>query len=659
MPGSEGTIVTDSATIERARQAVEDHAWQEAFEGYEEAAGGGGLTGLDLERFAEAGWWTAHPHESLDAMEAAFTTYVSEGNPQRAAFVALHVADAYSDRLQSGLSNGWRQRAVRLLADLPESVEHGYLELALLRSGEGVGSSEDAMGRASSVLDIATRFGDRDLQAFGLLMQGRVLIAQAKVEEGLALIDEATVAAVGGDLTPITTGIVYCVTIDVCRDLADFGRAGEWTEAATRWCQRQSVPGFPGICRVHRAEIMRLRGAFADAEGEARRSTEELMEFGLLPAAGGGFHQIGEVRLRIGDLDAAEEAFGQAHQLGHDPQPGMAMLLLARKRTDAARASITAALADEAMPLTRARLLPARVEIALAAHDVADAREAAEELASIASRYDAPAMHANAHQALGAVLTHEEDVQGAITELRRAVRHWTDADLPFETAQARRWLAIAYREDGDGSSATLELRAARSTFDRLGARLETERCDEMLRAWEAGGAGRRVARTFLFTDVVGSTNLLETMGDGAWEDVMRWHNDTLRALVESHGGEVVHSTGDGFFTTFPDATSASTCAVAIQRRLAEHRREHGFAPPVRIGLHAGEASAVADDYAGIGVHEAARVGALAEGGEIVITCETLEAEPIPFPVANERTVSLKGLAQPVRVVSIEWRGAGV
>ncbi len=315
-------------------------------------------------------------------------------------------------------------------------------------------------------------------------------------------------------------------------------------------------------------------------------------------------------------------------------------------------------LADEDMPLTRARLLPARVEISLAAHDVADAREAAEELASIASRYEAPALHANAHQALGAVLTHEEDVQGAITELRRAVRHWTEADLPFETAEARRWLAIAYRADGDGSSATLELRAASSAFERLGARLETERCDEMRRAWETGGAGRRVARTFLFTDVVGSTNLLETMGDGAWEDVMRWHNDTLRSLVESHGGEVVHSTGDGFFTTFADATAASTCAVAIQQRLAEHRRAHGFAPPVRIGLHAGEASVVADDYAGIGVHEAARVGALADGGEIVIDLRDDRDGADPVPVSNERTVSLKGLAEPVRVVSIDWRGVG-
>jgi len=169
------------------------------------------------------------------------------------------------------------------------------------------------------------------------------------------------------------------------------------------------------------------------------------------------------------------------------------------------------------------------------------------------------------------------------------------------------------------------------------------------------GPARRVLKTFMFTDIVGSTDLLATMGDEAWEDVVRWHNETLQGLIGSHGGEVVHGTGDGFFATFEGAVSAASCAVAIQRRLAEHRRAHGFAPSVRIGLHAAEATVVADDYAGIGVHEAARVGAIADGAEILVTKATFDAEPIPFPFTDERTVSLKGLAEPVAVASIDWR----
>jgi class 3 adenylate cyclase len=643
--------VTDSTTLERAREALAAHAWNDAYDAFAGASADEALTGEDLEALAEAAWWTAHPKECIDALERAYAAYSREGNPRRAAYIALKLGEQLGDRLQAAQATGWFQRAVRLLEDQPESVEHGYLELA---KGKSSGSVEEMVQHAEAMLDIGTRFEDRDLQAFGLMIQGLAHVMQAQVERGMAFIDEATVAAVGGELTPFATGAVYCMTIVVCLDLADYRRAGEWTEATARWCERQSINGFPGHCRVRRAEIMRLRGALDDAEEEARRAVKELISFGDLPIAGVGFHEIGEIRLRMGDLDGAEEAFAEAHQRGNDAQPGLALLQLARGRSVAARSSIRAALAEQPIPLARARLLPAQVEIALAAHDVAEAREAAEELAEIASTFEAPLWHASAHQALGSVLTYEADASAAIAELRKAIRHWTEADLPFETAQARRCLALAHRSAGDEESAVMELRAAHATFERLGATVEAERTSELISAG-APKAGRRVARTFMFTDIVGSTNLLETIGDAAWEDVVRWHDETLRSAIESNRGEIVHTTGDGFFATFADATAAATCAVAIQRTLAEHRRQHGFAPQVRIGVHAAEATVMVDDYAGLGVHEAARVGALAEGGEIVVTCETVEGEPIPHPVTNERAVSLKGIARPVRVVSIDWQ----
>ena len=642
--------MTEPTTLERARQALHDHAWQDSYEGFVSASSGE-LGGEDLERLAEAAWWTARPTENTDALERAYAAYAAQGNERRAAYVALALADRWDYRLQPAQATGWLRRAERLLDPLSTGVEHGYLELALARKS---GSVEEMMEHATAVLDIGTRFGDRDLQAFGLMCQGLAHIADARVDEGMSLIDEATVAAVGGELSPFATGVVYCMTIVACRDLADYRRAGEWTDATARWCERQSISGFPGHCRVRRAEIIRLRGAFAEAEKEAQTAVQELTAFGELPIAGAGFAEIGEIRLRMGDLDGAEEAFSHAHQRGNDAQPGLALLQLARGRSVAARSSIRGALAGEPMALVRARLLPAAVEIALASEDVAEAREAAEELGRIASSYDAASWHASAHEAIGAVLIAEGNAVGAITELRQAVHYWTDADLPFETAHARRWLASAHRADGDEGSAALELRSAHATFQQLGAVLEAARCARMIEA-VVRDSGHRVARTFMFTDIVGSTNLLETLGDEAWEDVMRWHNDTLRAIISGHDGEVVQGTGDGFFAAFDDATSAISCAVAIQRTLADHRREHGFAPRIRIGLHAAEATVVADDYAGIGVHAAARVGALADSGEILVTLETVEAEPTPFPMTNERTMQLRGLAQPVRVASIDWR----
>ena len=648
--------MTDTATLERARKALDEHAWAEAYEGFT-SLGDQRLSGEDLERLGEAAWWSAHPKDSVDAFERAHAAYVAEGNPRRAAFVALRLANDHMESRDMALWNGWVRRASTLLEGEPESVEHGFLELQAVRGTAmfGLGTLDEASEHASRVLEIGTRLGHRDLQAFGLVLKGWVLVLQARVEQGLSMVDEAAVAAVAGELTPYTAGDIYCITIGVCRLVADYRRAGAWTEAAARWCERQSVTGFPGVCRVHRAEIMRLRGAFSDAEAEARLALSDLMAFGMLSSAGWGWAEIGEVRLRVGDLDGAEEAFEQAHQLGREAQPGLALLHLARGRPEAARASIATVLADELPPLLRAGLLPARVEIALAGHDLADAREAADELREIAATFDKPMLHAAAHQALGAALTYEEDTAAAIAELRTAVRHWTEADAPFEAAQARRWLAVAYRSGGDESSAVMELRAAKAMFERLGARREAERCDEMIRAGAEREAGRRVVRTFLFTDIVGSTDLVRTIGDEAWEDVLRWHDELLRTAIGSHRGELVQTTGDGVFAAFGDAASGVRCAVAIQRRLAEHRRKHGFAPPVRIGVHSAEATMIADDYAGLGVHEAARIGALADGGEILTTRSTIEGETIPFAVTAEREVSLKGLAQPVRVVAVDWR----
>lgn len=655
--------MAEIATLERAHQAMDRHAWVQAFEDLLALDAEGDLGAADLELLGEAAWWSAQPKESVDAFERAYAAHIEEANPCRAAYVALRLANDYVETRDLALWNGWVRRATTLLEAEPEGVEHGYLELERFRGVAlfGRGTFEDARRHADAVLDIGTRFGDRDLQAYGVAFQGWLLLNQARIQEGLSMVDEAAVSAIAGELTPYAAGGIYCFAIGACRTVADYRRAGEWTEAAMRWCERQSVSGFPGVCGVHRAEILRLRGAFGDAEAEARGALESLMTFGMLQSAAWGHNEIGEIRLRLGDLDGAEESFERAHQLGLDPQPGLARLHLARGNVDAARASIATALAEAEDSPTRARLLPTRVEAALASHNVVDAREAADELSRIAQVIDMPLFHALEHQALGATLTFEGDAAGAITELRSAVRHWNEIDAPFEAGEARRWLAAAYRAGGDEAAALLELRAAKAAFEHLGAVADAARCELMIQAGADGDVGRRVVKTFLFTDIVGSTNLLETIGDEAWRAVLRWHDEALRTAIGSNRGQVVRTTGDGFFATFDDAGAAAACAIAIQRRLVEHRRRHGFAPQVRIGLHAAEATAIADDYVGLGVHEAARVGALAEGGEILATVSTIatvSGDAAALEVVNEREVSLKGIAQPVRVASIAWRDQG-
>jgi class 3 adenylate cyclase len=553
------------------------------------------------------------------------------------------------------VAKGWLSRAESLLEGEPESPSHGYLAIAHAELATGRGELDHAIAHIDRAFEIAERFGDRDLRAWASMRKGMVLVERGDVEEGWLHMEEVSVGAVGGEFGSYTTGAVFCNVISVCRDLADYARASEWADAAKRWCERQAIAGFPGVCRVHRAEVMRLIGAWAEAEAEVRLACEELFEFSPLHA-GAAFHELGEVRLRVGDLAGAEEAFRQAHEMGEDPQPGQTLLLVARGKLDAAAASIRRSVEELAWKrLGRARLLPVQALVARATGDVEVARSAADELASIAEEFKTVAIRAGAEVARGIVCLMENDGEASVRHLRRGVQLWREVDAPYETASTSMLLAEAYLVEGDREAATMELRSARSTFERLGAAPDARRASDALADGAAADASSRQVQTFMFTDIAGSTSLIEAIGDEAWERLRRWHDETLRRCFSEHAGEEIDHAGDGFFVAFPEAGSAVTCAVEIQRKLAEHREEHGFAPQVRIGVHAAEATRAGGEFSGRGVHAAARIGALADGGEILASHTTIVGMNL---IASEpREVSLKGIAEPVRVVAVEWRSA--
>ena len=500
---------TTDKSLQEARDAFDRHAWQEAFDLLSAADASGGLAPEDLERLAEAAWWNGRMDECIQARERAYAAYEKAGNMRRAALVALDLATNYQNKLAPSVAMGWLNRAQRLLAEEPECPEQGYLSNTLAIVGLILGNHDSALDHARRTFEIGTQFGDRDLQALGLLGQGAVLVAKGQVAEGLALLDEATAAALGGELSPIATGTIYCATIGTCERLADYRRAAEWTEAANRWCDRQSITGFPGRCRVHRAHIMRLRGAWAEAEEDARRACDELEHFTPTFAAG-AFYELGEIRLRMGDLSEADDAFCHAHELGQEPQPGLALIRLAEGNVDAAATMINRALADQSWDrLARARLLPVQVEIAVAANDLETARPAAEELEAIAETYDTPALLASAACALGALQLAEGDAAAACESLRQGWRLWQEVDVPYEVARARMLLAAAYQAEGDGEAAKLELRSARSAFERLVATPDARRAAELLGDGASQKATPRAVKTFMFTDIVKSTNLVE------------------------------------------------------------------------------------------------------------------------------------------------------
>jgi class 3 adenylate cyclase len=643
--------------LEAGRSAIERHAWPEALALLKQADAANSLDAAGFEMLADAAWWMAQPDESLGARERAYAAFVAAGDKGRAARAALRLSQEHTNRLAMAVARAWFTRAEKLVKDDEDSAAFGHYLFVRALTGLGPSDVDAAVEVGRRIALLGERFGDRDLQAFGAMAQGFALVANGDVKEGFAQFDVATLAAAAGELDVWPTGWIYCSTISACLQLADYRRASEWTEATTRWCERQSVSGFPGICRVHHAEIVSLRGAWAQAEQEARQACEELQRYQIGVMAARGFYQIGEIRLRMGDLPAAQEAFRRAHELGMVPEPGMSLVHFAEGDTAAAGSSLRRALANEKDRFERARLLPAEVEVALALADRERARVASSELDEIAKRFGTPAMEAVAGAARASLQLADGEAVAADNTLRSTMRLWVELDVPYEVARTRVLLADAYRAQGDGAAATLELQSAHSTFERLGARRDARHASDLLGADalppSAEAPSDTALRTFLFTDIVRSTRLADAIGDEALVDLIRWHDQALRSLFAEHRGEEVRHTGDGFFVSFASASDAIACAVAIQRRLSEQRRIQGFALQIRIGMHTAVAHRRGLDYVGVGIHEAAHIGGAAEAGDILVSGATLSAAKTTYP-SGKRSITLKNAAEPIEVASIDW-----
>ena len=637
------------------RAAIVRNAWPEAFELLTAAQQQHELSGSDLESLALAAFFTGHPEEEDAAQERAFHAYLASGDEVRAAYVAIGLARDAGRFGRPSIASGWIRRAERLLGGEGDTYVHGYLALSKSEVASAQGDIDAALTLAERAVAIGNQATDADLRAWSLANLGELMIARGATPEGLGLLEEASVAAVSGELSPIVSGVTACRMISACRDLSDYRRASEWIEATERYCERRSLKGFPGVCRVHRAEVSAVGGAWEQAETDLLQATTELGRYRATEPQADGLYAIGDIRRLRGDFDGAEEALRQAHALGRNPQPALALIRLAQGNLKAAMSAIQSAAADAAWNRwARARLVPAQVEILVAASDLTGARAAVEELRVTLSDYPARALEAALHVASGRVLLAEGDAAAAARDVRLAIRDWREVGAPYEVARARVVLAEALRALEDEEDANLELRAALGEFQRLGAKVDAAGAERLL---EAALARHRppdqVRATFMFTDIVGSTRLAEALGDAAWERLLRWHDDTLRRLIAAGGGEVVNSTGDGFFATFASASQAVECAVAIQRTLREHRDSVGFAPPIRIGVHAAEANRRGTDFSGVGVHVAARVSALAEAGEILATADTL-AEAGVAADADRRQVTVKGVSAPLQVAPVPW-----
>ncbi|MEX0749746.1 MAG: hypothetical protein WD359_02975, partial [Dehalococcoidia bacterium] len=470
-----------------ARDAVSRGDWQQAYDLLIAVDARTPLSAPDLPLMADVAYAAGHLDVTIAAWERAYGQSLRAGDHLAAAGAAVRLAlHLLFDTALMAPVRGWAKRVERLLEGMDETPVHAWL--AVVRNYERLlsGDFQEARKWARRAIDAGTNCAPA-AAAIGRVAEARSLILEGDVAQGVGLLNEAAMAAVSGDLDPLFTGVVYCEVVCALQALAQYDLAEEWTEAMERWRQGQPVGSIHGRCRVHRAEILRLRGSCIEAEKEALLACEELRPY-LRREFGWPLTELGRIRLRRGDIRGAEAAFVAAHAAGWDPQPGLAQVQLAQGNAEQALASIRDALdhpgnvpSKEVPPnteLRRAPLLEVQVEIEIAAGNLDAARAAAADLARIATSFESKALAAGALCAGGRVKLAEGDAEGARKEFDKAAHLWNEVGAPYETAIARMGLGHACRAEGNEALARLEFRAAQSVFEQIGARLEAVRAAE-------------------------------------------------------------------------------------------------------------------------------------------------------------------------------------
>jgi ATP/maltotriose-dependent transcriptional regulator MalT len=470
-----------ASALERGRDAYAARAWVDAHTLLQRADEAEPLAPSDLGLLATAAYMLGRDEEWVAAHERAHHLHLESGEVEPAARAAFWIGLSFALRGEFGPAEGWFGRAQRLLEEHgADSVERGFLLIPYALGLLSAGDCSAAGAAAADAGAVGRRFGDRDLCALALLLEGQVAASDARVDEGLALLDEAMVAVTTEDLSPVIAGLVYCAVILTCQEVFEVRRAREWTQALDRWCRRQpDMVAFTGRCLVHRAEILQLGGSWADALEEARRAGRRFVETNN-PTAGLALYREAELLRLQGDLDGAEEAYRAANRAGWEPQPGLAQLRLAQGRVEAAGATIRRATAESADPLRRAALLPAYVEIMLAVGETKEARAACDELEAVARTYSSAMLVAIAAYERGAVELARGDAPGALELLRRALESWRTLEAPYEAARTRVLIGEACRLLEDTDACTLELEAALADFVQLGARPDAARAERLL-----------------------------------------------------------------------------------------------------------------------------------------------------------------------------------
>jgi DNA-binding winged helix-turn-helix (wHTH) protein/ATP/maltotriose-dependent transcriptional regulator MalT len=466
-------------TALEGRRLFEQGQWQRAIDAFA-ASEQSSFSLADWEAWGNAALCAGMPEASVAPFEHAVAAFEEAGERESAARIALILANLKLEARELAIAKGWHQRALGFLKGEPEGKQHGMATWLAGRMALFEGALHECGELSRQSMEIAERLRDPDLQVLGLIYQGHILIAHGDVRRGLSLHDEAGAAALSGRVNLWISGIVFCSVIWGYLHLGDHHRAGQWTDEFERWCERHGSFGFPALCRLHRSEILAMRGQLDDAEVEVRRAREELMVVGRY-AEGDACRVLGEIRLSLGDLDGAELAFREAHRLGWNPQPGLGLLLAERGDPEGALKSLERALAQPTWSDGQRRGVTLAVLARIAACDgrLERAATAIQELEAAPERRESGVSAAELAHARGELAWAQKDLPRAEQYLRASVAYWLEVGAPVHAARVRLRLSALLLEAGDPTAAELELGAAEAAFAHVQAEALLSRCQTL------------------------------------------------------------------------------------------------------------------------------------------------------------------------------------
>src|SRR6056297_73423 len=438
-----------------------------------------------LELRAEALYGAGDFEGCVGSWEDLHSLLVRRGEQIEAGRVAAMVAMYLM--MDTGLMapvRGWLRCADRHLDGVNEHPVRAIIAMVRAYERFMCGSMSEARTHATLAIELGERFGVVPAVVIGRTCSARLTIFEGDVAVGLELLDEVGALLMSGAADPLTTGMMYCEIICAAQGLLMPELAAQWTDVMEHWRHGAAVGGINGRCRVHRAEVLRVSGTCDLAEAEATAACEELRPW-MRREFGWPLVELGNIRVRSGDLDGAEDAYVRAAALSWSPQPGLALVHLARGDADTAATMIARAIehpidmpSKERPPFGPLRLAPmydAQATIAYARGDRSTLERAAAELADVAATYPSPMLRGNDALARSRLSLLDAETERAIESAGRAVAEFETVGAPFEAAQARLVVADGYEAAGRADDAAIERRTACDALAAFGAHWWAER----------------------------------------------------------------------------------------------------------------------------------------------------------------------------------------